>query len=198
MEKTPRGKCDICPLTIAKFVPSELHDSGILALAEAPGFTEVQEGRPLVGIAGQVLDKIIEDEGGARELVNFMNAVTCRPTKVVDGKTYNRTPTIEEIEACSERLIAEIDNLHPTIIVSMGKTPYIALGGDLRVAMKDVVGTVFTWRGLYDVIVTYHPAAIAHSGGVGSANGKRYRDEIAKAFRTAFNTKPQPKQLRLV
>ena len=199
MSKVPFGKCDECPLIQAILVPSEIHDkSKILYLAEAPGYHEAQDGRPLVGMAGQDFNRIVVDCGGNRNSGNYINAVTCRPTKVVDGKTYNRTPTDVEIQCCNDRLYAEVEVLQPVVIVCMGKIPYIALDGNIKVAMKDIVGTSFTWRQKYNVIVTYHPAAIAHSGGVGTERGKLIRDEIAKTVKEALSIKHVDKQLRLV
>ncbi len=196
MEKAPKGRCDECPLIKAVFVPSELHGkSKVIFLAEAPGYHEAQEGRPLVGVAGQDFNDIVAECGGKREDGNYVNAVTCRPTKVVDGKTYNRTPNDAEIKWCNDRLVAEIDKIQPVIIVCMGKVPYIALGGDAKMAMKDVVGTSFTWNGKYDVVVTYHPAAIAHNGGKSTPRGKEIRDEIKKAVAKALSTKASVKQL---
>ncbi len=196
MIKAPMGKCDECPLIKAVFVPSELHDkSTVLFLAEAPGFHEAKEGRPLVGVAGQDFNDIVIECGGTREDGNYVNAVTCRPTKVIEGKTYNRTPNDVEIKLCNDRLALEIETLQPTIIVCMGKVPYVALGGDPKMAMKDVVGTRLLWRNRYDVLVTYHPAAIAHSGGKNTERGKEIRDEIKKVVAKALATKPSARQL---
>jgi uracil-DNA glycosylase len=193
------GQCNICTLGSNVFVPSELYiKSKILALAEAPGYHEAQDGRPLVGVAGQDMNRIIEGLGCKREDVNFMNAVSCRPTKIEDGKTFNRTPTDNEIMWCNARLIREIEALSPVVIVCMGKTPYIALGGNKSAMMNQVAGTKFTWRDRFEVIVTYHPAAIAHSGGVTSQRGKMIRDNIEQAFKLAFESKPQNKQLRML
>ncbi len=197
MEKAPKGKCDECSLINAVFVPSELHNSKVLFLAEAPGYHEAQDGRPLVGVAGQDFNDIVQECGGKREDGNYVNAVTCRPTKVVDGKTYNRTPNDAEIRWCNERMAVEIDAIQPIIIVCMGKVPYVALGGDARNAMKDVVGTSFVWRQKYDVVVTYHPAAIAHAGGKNTQRGREIRDEIKKAVAKALSVKPSVKQLTL-
>lgn len=193
-------KCNSnCPLIKAVLVPSELHDkSKVLFLAEAPGYHEAQDGRPLVGLAGQDFNQIVISCGGNRESGNYMNVVVCRPTKVENGKTYNRTPTDEEIWCCNDRLYAEIEALQPMIIVCMGKIPYIALGGNTKIAMRDVVGTKFVWKQKYDVIVTYHPAAILHSGGVGTERGKLIRDEIEKAVKEALSIKHRDKQLRLL
>ena len=199
MEKAPKGKCDSCPLSGAIFVPSELHDkSKVLFLAEAPGYHEAQDGKPLVGVAGQDFNQIVKDCGASRDDGNYMNAVTCRPTKVIDGKTYNRTPTDVEIRCCNDRLYYEVEALSPVIIVCMGKIPYVALGGNAKAAMKDIVGTRFTWKQKYSVLVTYHPAAIAHSGGAGTERGKMIRDKIAEAVKDALSVKHIDKQLRLI
>ena len=199
MIKAPMGQCEICPLQNAIFVPSELHDkSKVLFLAEAPGFHEAKEGRPLVGVAGQDFNDILIECGGTREDGNYVNAVTCRPTKVVEGKTYNRTPNDAEIKLCNDRLALEIETLQPTIIVCMGKVPYVALGGDPKMAMKDVVGTRLLWRNRYDVLVTYHPAAVAHSGGRNTERGKDIRGKIRLAIATALASKHIDRQLMLV
>jgi len=188
----------ICPLIDGVYVPSEIHEkSKILYLAEAPGFYEAKEGRPLIGIAGRDFDNIVKECGGSREDGNYLNSVACRPTKQVDGKTYNRTPTNDEILMCNKRLIQEIETIQPNIIICMGKSPYVALGGNTNNSMKSVVGSTFTFLDKYDVVVTYHPAAIAHSGGMNTEEGKRKRNEIIKAVKMAMNIEPKPKQLEM-
>lgn len=198
--KAPHGKCDSCPLIENIFVPSEVHESKILALAEAPGFHESQEGRPLVGVAGQDVNRIIESVGAKREHFIFVNVVSCRPTKLEDGKLKNRTPTDEEIKFCNERLIFEIEKYNPSIIIAMGKIPYVALGRPVtsNFRMSDVVGTEFLYRGKYRTIITYHPAAISHSGGVGTERGRLTRDNIKRAFALALEAKPVDRQLELL
>jgi len=138
----------------------------------------------------------VEDDESfvARNIVHH----NCRPTKQRDGKTYNRTPTNKEIEWCNERMIAEIEKLHSQIIVCMGKIPYVALTGNKDAVMRNIVGSTFEWRGKFDVIVTYHPAAITHSGGSGTERGRMIRNEIKNTLRKAFGTKPKPKQLKLL
>lgn len=199
MQKASEGKCDDCPLINAILVPSESHDeSKIIYLAEAPGYQEAQDGKPLVGVAGQEFDRIVISCGAKREDGNYINAVTCRPTKVEGGKTFNRTPTEVEIRCCNDRLYAEVEAIQPTVIVCMGKIPYIALGGNAKTAMRDIVGTKFIWRQRYSVIVTYHPAAILHSGGASTARGKPIRDEIKKAITEALSIRHMDRQMRLV
>ena len=201
MEKAIKAKCDDCSLRNSIFVPSEVHDSRIIALAEAPGFHESQEGRPLVGVAGQDMNKILEDIGVEREkFATYINSVSCRPTRVDDGRLKNRTPTNEEIAMCNKRLEYEIDKYNPSVIVAMGKIPYIALGGVLYSGfrMADVVGTEFLYKDRYRVIVTYHPAAISHSGGLATERGRKTWGSIKSAFEKALEVKPVDRQLELL
>lgn len=200
MEKATKAKCDECTLINNTFVASEVNDSRVLALAEAPGYNEVQSGKPLVGVAGQDMNMIIESIGAKREeFATFINAVSCRPTKREDGKVKNRTPTEREIACCNERLAYEIDKYNPRIIIAMGKIPYVALGGKVfsGFRMADVVGTEFQYK-KYRVIITYHPAAISHSGGEATERGRFIRDTIKSAFEKAYTPKFVEIQLGLL
>ncbi len=196
--KALNAMCDVCTLKTNVFVPSEIHQSGVCILAEAPGLNEAQEGRPLVGSAGQELFKIIEGLGYTRKDVNLLNSVSCRPTKVESGRLSNRTPTGDEIAWCNERLLTEIERLSPTIIVSMGKVPFIALGGNENLPMNQVVGTTMVWKNKFDVVITYHPAAIGYAGGGATERGRAIKKSIEAALRSAFEMKVEPKQLTLL
>jgi len=197
--KAPKAKCEECTLKDNVFVPSEVNNSRIVVLAEAPGFNEAKEGRPLVGAAGQDMDKIIASLGAKRKDFTYVNSVNCRPTKTEDGKEKNRTPTEHEISCCSERLEAELDKYVPSVIITMGRVPYFALGGKVfsGFRMADVVGSEFMYKD-YKVIITYHPAAISHSGGVTTERGKMIRDYIRSAFERAIKTKFVARQLVLL
>jgi uracil-DNA glycosylase len=199
--KAPCGKCDECTLINNDYVPSEIHKSLVLALGEAPGGNEAKDGYPFAGAAGSELDAIIKNCGGSRNTVSYINACSCRPTKidVVNGTRTitNRTPDLKEIASCKDRLIKEIDDLSPFVIVTLGKIPYVALGGDPDAKMSDIVGQHFIWRNIYDVYVTYHPAAILHSGGAKSERGRVYAKAISDAFKKAFSVSAKPKQLTL-
>jgi uracil-DNA glycosylase family 4 len=187
MEKYIKAKCDICPLKDSIFVPSELHKSNIVALAEAPGYYEALQGRPLISdqpsSAGRVLSEIWEELKVSRDDFYLVNAVSCRPT---DGRS-NRTPTDEEINCCNDRLIAELKLYNPTVIVAMGRVPYVALHGkvDSQFRMSSVAGTEFIWNNI-KVLVTNHPAAVGHSGGKNSEKGSEYYREVKSAFEKAL------------
>ncbi len=73
----------------------------LMLIGEAPGFYEDKEGKPFVGKAGQLLDKIFASVGLTRKRdVYICNTVKCRPPE-------NRNPEPAEKEACWEYLKAQ-------------------------------------------------------------------------------------------
>src|SRR4051812_32066332 len=65
----------------------------IVFVGEGPGESEDLQGRPFVGRAGQLLDKMLEAMGLSRSQVYICNVVKCRPPE-------NRNPESDEIESC--------------------------------------------------------------------------------------------------
>lgn len=123
----------------------------IMLIGEGPGRDEDLKGRPFVGRAGQLLDRILEAAGLDREDVYITNVVKCRPPG-------NRTPTAEEIRTCLPWLKRQVSLIDPYFILLLGRTPAQALlGADL--AISRIRGTWHTWEG-YMVMPTFHPAAL--------------------------------------
>jgi len=85
----------------------------LLFVGEGPGREEDRVGRPFVGRAGALLDRMIRAMGFTRGEVYIANAVKCRPPE-------NRTPTAEEMEACRPLLEEQIRILRPRVIVALG------------------------------------------------------------------------------
>lgn len=129
----------------------------LVLVGEAPGDTEVLEGKPFVGRAGQLLNKVLEEVGIDRDACYITNAVNCRPVP-------HRAPKAKEIVACRNRLIAEIRQRAPRMVVALGNAAVQALMG--RHNMGDVHGTV-NWCADVNafVVPTYHPAAVLRSPG---------------------------------
>jgi DNA polymerase len=88
-------------------------DARIMLIGEAPGRDEDLEGKPFVGRAGQLLDRMLAAIGLAEEHVYITNTVYWRPPG-------NRTPTPEEVEACAPFLARQIELLAPQILVLLG------------------------------------------------------------------------------
>ena len=97
----------------------------LMLIGEAPGFYEDKQGKPFVGKAGQLLDKIFESVGLTRKKdVYICNTVKCRPPE-------NRNPLPDEKDACWEYLKAQIDIIQPRIILLCG-----------NVAVQSILGSV--------------------------------------------------------
>ena len=122
-------QCRQCRLHESKkhYVPGEgSNRPDILFIGEGPGQTEDQFGRPFIGNAGQLLDRIIEKMGYQRENVFIGNVVKCRPPN-------NREPLNDEVEACLPLPARQIAMLQPKVIVCLG-----------RVALNNLLGTTHT------------------------------------------------------
>ena len=86
----------------------------ILFIGEGPGQDEDRQGRPFVGRAGQLLNKLLAEIGLKREEVYIANVVKCRPPN-------NRDPHDEEILACWPYLKAQIRLINPLMIITLGR-----------------------------------------------------------------------------
>ena len=85
----------------------------IMFIGEGPGGEEDRLGRPFVGAAGKLLDRIFSAAGWRREELYIANIVKCRPPG-------NRNPLQEEIETCYPLLVKQIELIDPPIIVTLG------------------------------------------------------------------------------
>jgi len=153
-------RCSACPLHASRknTVPGEGNPNrpDIMFVGEGPGADEDMQGRPFVGAAGQLLDKMIEAMGYKRGEVFIANIVKCRPPG-------NRVPLPDEMNACVPYLKAQIALIKPKVIVALGKT---AVQGLLQeeVAITKFRGTWCTYEGI-DLMPTYHPAFLLRSPG---------------------------------
>lgn len=123
----------------------------LLCIGEGPGGDEDIQGRPFVGKAGQLLDRIIAASGFRREDLYIANIVKCRPPG-------NRTPTPEERAACLPNLQAQLRLIRPQIIVLMGATALQAMI-DPEARITRLRGQ-WLQRGDVWFMPTYHPAAL--------------------------------------
>lgn len=127
-------------------------DGGLMLIGEGPGEEEDKQGRPFVGRAGQLLDKMLEACGMERFTHAYIaNIVKCRPPK-------NRVPTPEERAACQPYLEKQLEIIKPKIVVLLGAT---ALQGliDPQAKITKTRGTWQQWKGIW-VMPIYHPAAL--------------------------------------
>jgi DNA polymerase len=148
------AKCTSCSLysTATNPVPGEGSPvAQLVCVGEAPGATEDATGRPFVGQAGKLLDKILAAIQLGREDVFICNVLKHRPPG-------NRNPLPTEVTACSPYLVRQLELIRPRAILAFGtfaaqtllQTPLTI--GKLR-------GAVHRYYGV-PLIVTYHPAAL--------------------------------------
>ncbi len=88
-------------------------DADLVFVGEGPGQDEDLSGRPFVGRAGELLTKMITAMGLTRQDVFICNVVKCRPP-------HNRTPAPEEVGACWDYLVRQLQIIQPRAIVTLG------------------------------------------------------------------------------
>lgn len=129
----------------------------VMFVGEAPGAKEDQSGRPFVGPAGQLLDRILAGAMGLRRADVFIaNVNKCRPPN-------NRAPEADEVAACLPFLKQQVEIVQPEVIVCLGRTAAQNLLGStesttaMRRRQHEYAGT--------PVIVTWHPAYLLREPG---------------------------------
>lgn len=153
IEEAVRG-CEACRLCSGRHnaVPGEgRRDADIMLIGEGPGEQEDLSGRPFVGPAGQLLERMLASIGLGRGDVFIGNVVKCRPPR-------NRQPERDEAEACLPYLRAQVALVRPRIIVLLGATAARhAISPDIRITRDR--GTWYEKDGVW-LMVTYHPSAL--------------------------------------
>ncbi len=144
--------CTRCPLhaTRTQTVPGEgAAKARLMFVGEAPGADEDRLGRPFVGAAGQLLDKMIVAMGLARDQVFIANILKCRPPG-------NRDPLEHEVAACLPYLIAQISLIGPEVICALGRHASHALL-ERKDSLGKLRGRFFDYRGT-PLLPTFHPS----------------------------------------
>jgi uracil-DNA glycosylase len=122
----------------------------LVFIGEGPGADEDAQGRPFVGRAGQLLDKVIEAMGLERADVYITNVVKCRPPG-------NRTPEPDEIASCLPYLEKQVELIGPEVICTLGNVATQTVTGERR-PISEMRGRTYVYRDI-KLIPTFHPAA---------------------------------------
>ncbi len=143
----------------------------VMLIGEAPGRDEDLEGKPFVGRAGQLLDKMLAAIGLGETDVHITNIVYWRPPG-------NRTPTPQEAQACRPFLERQVELVAPDIIV--------LLGGAAAKHVLDIADGIMRIRGKWReveigrarvrVMATLHPAYLLRTP---AAKRLAWRDLLA-------------------
>lgn len=88
--------------------------ASLMFVGEAPGQKEDEAGRPFVGNAGKLLDKLLLENKIDRGRVFITNIVACRPPK-------NRTPRVSEVRAHAPWLEEQLRLVDPEVVVTLGR-----------------------------------------------------------------------------
>ena len=146
----------------------------VMVIGEGPGADEDRQGRPFVGRAGQLLDKMLEAIQLSRKTNCYItNVVKCRPPQ-------NRDPAPEERSCCAAFLDAQIRLLRPKMILVMGR---IAAQHLLQTSdgIGKLRGRFFDYQGI-PLMPTYHPSALLRDESL-----KRPAWEDLKRFRARLH-----------
>jgi DNA polymerase len=151
--------CTRCPLHESRTEP--VFGEGdprarVVCVGEAPGANEDRTGRPFVGRAGKLLDRLLLSIGLPREAVYICNVLKSRPPG-------NRDPLPEEVSACTPYLLRQLGLIDPDVILAFGAFAARTLLSSSG-ALGRMRGKVHEYAG-FPVVVTYHPAALLRNPG---------------------------------
>ena len=128
-------------------------ESKIMVIGEGPGQKEDEQGKPFVGDAGVLLNKMLEAIQIKRNNIYITNVVNYRPPN-------NRKPEPSEINRYSNFLRKHISIIDPKILILMGSTAMESLfGSKIKISKERGV-----WKDLiiqnktYLTMITFHPA----------------------------------------
>jgi DNA polymerase len=130
-------------------------EARLMLIGEAPGAEEDRQGKPFVGAAGRLLDRMLLAVGLDRAGVYITNTIFWRPPG-------NRTPTPEEVGQCLPFVERQIALVAPKVLVFLGASAAKALLGRSE-GITRLRGRWLAYQGPglpapVDAIATFHPA----------------------------------------
>ncbi|WP_026187040.1 UdgX family uracil-DNA binding protein [Ensifer sp. BR816] len=132
-------------------------EARVVLVGEQPGDREDLAGRPFVGPAGRILDECLHEAGIDRSSCYLTNAVKHFKFEERGKRRLHSRPNAGEIERCSWWLGAELEELHPKVVVALGATALASLLGRRAGVLKNR-GDLITTPAGYPVLVTIHPS----------------------------------------
>jgi uracil-DNA glycosylase len=134
--------------------------AAVMLVGEAPGSDEDRQGKPFVGVSGQLLDRMLHAVGLDRETVYISNIIPWRPPG-------NRTPTAQEVAQCLPFIRRHIELVQPRVIVLLGGVAVKALlettAGITRIRGQWQTLALSGLPAPVPVLPTYHPAFLLRS-----------------------------------
>ena len=131
----------------------------VLFVGEQPGDQEDRAGKPFVGPAGSLLEKVLDETGIDRRGVYITNAVKHFKWEPRGKQRIHKKPRLSEVAACRRWLISEIEAVRPKVIVCLGATAALSLLGPAARVTRDRGKLMSSDLGA-PVMLTVHPASI--------------------------------------
>jgi probable DNA metabolism protein len=131
----------------------------IMIVGEQPGDQEDLQGKPFVGPAGQLLERVFGEAGVERRTIYLTNAVKHFKWEPRGKRRLHKTPAQKEIEACSYWYEKELEAVAPEVIVALGSTALKAVLGTNHVTLKDTLGKPLRHLDKW-VVTVYHPSYV--------------------------------------
>jgi DNA polymerase len=154
--------CRACPLwrTGTQTVFGEgTAQARVVFVGEVPGDEEDLLGRPFVGPAGKLLDRVLVEAGIDRSEIYLTNAVKHFKWEPQGKRRLHKKPNAREIAACRPWLMSELQVTRPKVIVCLGATAaQTLLGKDFRVSRQR--GALVPSALAPFVMATVHPSSI--------------------------------------
>lgn len=122
----------------------------VMFVGEAPGADEDREGRPFVGVSGQLLDRMMGAIGLDRTSAYITNIIAWRPPG-------NRKPTSAEVTTCLPFVERHIELVNPKVLVLVGGTAASALLQRAE-GITRLRGKWLQWKDRVPTLALYHPA----------------------------------------
>ncbi|MFG6593850.1 UdgX family uracil-DNA binding protein [Sulfitobacter sp. 1A13368] len=182
MEELPSAirACTRCPLHChaTQAVPGEgpTH-ADLMVVGEQPGDQEDLAGRPFVGPAGQMFDRVAAEAGLDREAAFVTNAVKHFKFTARGKRRIHQRPETPEIDQCRWWMNAEVAQVQPKLILAMGATAAQSLTGKGAGILKRR-GTIEAGPEGIPVLITLHPSYLLR------VPDPRVREEAEAQFRS--------------
>lgn len=176
------NNCQRCPLGRTRtnaVVGRGNRKASIMIVGEAPGEQEDQTGKPFVGAAGKVLERMLKKANlstGKDGDVYIVNIIKCRPPN-------NRVPTSSEIATCKPYLLEQIRIVDPKIIILVGATAVRGLTGN-QTGITKLRGNWLKWEKRLCMPIL-HPAYLLRNHDYSKSGPWRLTERDLKIVRRA-------------
>lgn len=146
-------RCELAPGRTQVVTGAGPVSARVVFIGEAPGAEEDRTGKPFVGRAGRLLDRLLEANGISRDQIFITNIVSCRPPG-------NRTPRVGEIRAHAPWLEEQLRLIAPDLIVTLGRVALTYFIPNARITELRGQSLQIQQSGRsYLLLPLFHPAA---------------------------------------